>query len=429
MILIGSFDMDITPPLGYPLCAGWYPPAKGITDHLSARGIILTGTGQPIILCALDWAELSNREHLRWRQALAAAGGTEPDRVAVHCTHAHNTPWPDREAQDLLDREGFPDLLMAGTWCEEARDRVAAAVRSAAAALRPCSHIATGQARVDQVASTRRVMGPGGQVKAIRWTRTRDPAVRAEPEGLIDPLLKSISFWEQDRKLAVLHYYAVHPTSYDGDGLVTPDFVGLARNRRQQEDGGIPHVYFTGGAGNITAGKYNDGNPANRVLFTERILRAMTDSEANARKVPLTAWSWQVKGVALPPREDMVEAQLLEKLRQPDALPGERSRAALMLAYLKRRDLPIPVTCLHLGTAAAILNLPGETFIEYQLAAQAQRPDAFVAVAGYGDLGPGYVTLERSFAEGGYEPSDSFVSGRSEAILRDAIHTVLAPPP
>ena len=52
----------------------------------------------------------------------------------------------------------------------------------------------------------------------------------------------------------------------------------------------------------------------------------------------------------------------------------------------------------------AIAHLPGETFIEYQLHAQAARPDAFVAVAGYGDLGTGYITLANSFAEGGYEP-------------------------
>jgi len=44
-----------------------------------------------------------------------------------------------------------------------------------------------------------------------------------------------------------------------------------------------------------------------------------------------------------------------------------------------------------------------------------------VLVAGYGDCGPGYVCMERSFEEGGYEPTDSFVAGRSEAIVRAAI--------
>jgi hypothetical protein len=425
MITISTFEADITPPVGFPLCAGWYAPAHAITDRLTARGIVLTGAEKPVVLCALDWAELSNREHLRWREALAAAAGTEPDRVAVQCTHSHSSPWPDREAQNLLDAAGFTNVIMVGAWAEETRDNVAAALKAGLAKARPCTAIGTGQARVDQVASSRRIMGPDGKVKAVRWTKTRDPAVRAEPEGDIDPFLKTISFWNGETKLAVLHYYAVHPTSYDGDGTITPEFVGLARNRRQQEDGNVPRLYFTGCGGNVTAGKYNDGNPTNRPVLTERMYRAMVESEAAMRKTPLTTWAWRVEPVVLPPKEGMNEAALQALMKAPDSAASTRSRAAIMLAYLRRQELPIPVTALHLGGGACIVNLPGETFIEYQFAAQAERPDAFVAVAGYGDLGPGYITLERSFAEGGYEPTDSFVSGKSEAILRDAIHKLL----
>jgi len=31
-ISIGTFETDITPPIGHPLCAGWYAPARGITN-------------------------------------------------------------------------------------------------------------------------------------------------------------------------------------------------------------------------------------------------------------------------------------------------------------------------------------------------------------------------------------------------------------
>ncbi len=428
LISIATFVTDITPPLGHPLCAGWYPPVRGITDPLTARGIILTGPEKPVVLCALDWAEVSNRDHLRWRQAIAEAAGPDPDRVAVQCTHTHSGPWPDRDAQDLLDGAGYTNLAMAGAWCEQARDNVVAAVRKARKTPQPCAQISYGQAQVDKVASARRILGPDGKVKAVRWTKTRDPAVQAEPEGLIDPFLKTITFWNGDKKLAVLHYYAVHPTSFDGDGLVTSEFVGLARNRRQQEEGGVPHIYFTGCAGNITAGKYNDGNPTNRPVLTERIYQAMVESEANMRKEPLTRWTWRVQPIVLPPKESMVEADLNERLRAPDLAGASRSRLAIMLSYLKRADLPIPVTSLQLGSDVWVLNLPGEAFIEYQLAAQAERSNGFVAVASYGDIGTGYITMERSFAEGGYEPTDSFVSGKSEAILREAIHKVLSTP-
>jgi len=35
--------------------------------------------------------------------------------------------------------------------------------------------------------------------------------------------------------------------------------------------------------------------------------------------------------------------------------------------------------------------MPGELFIEYQLAAQNTRPDEFVTMAAYGEYGPGYI--------------------------------------
>ena len=102
-----------------------------------------------------------------------------------------------------------------------------------------------------------------------------------------------------------------------------------------------------------------------------------------------------------------------------------RRRLTRSRASPRRRERPIPFSCLQLGEHVAIAHLPGETFIEYQLHAQAARPDAFVAVAGYGDLGTGYITLASSFAEGGYEPQDAFVSGASEALMRTAIDEIL----
>ena len=41
MLQLATFQSDVTPPLGHPLCAGWYPPAKGIADPLSALGLVL----------------------------------------------------------------------------------------------------------------------------------------------------------------------------------------------------------------------------------------------------------------------------------------------------------------------------------------------------------------------------------------------------
>ena len=426
MIRLCTFASDITPPVGHPLCAGWYPPAQAIGERLQALGLILIADdGPPVVLCALDWAELSNGDYDRWRTDLAQAVGTEPDRVAVHCTHAHDTPWPDRDAQDILDARGRPDVIMAGDWAERARAAAAGAAAAAMAEPRPCTHFTTGEARVDRIASNRRLIGQDGTVWAMRLTRTRDPMVRAAPEGVIDPMLKTIGFWNEDEPLAAAHYYAVHPTSVDGTGVVNPEFVGQARNRRTVESG-VPHLYFTGCAGDVAAGKYNDGIADNRELFAGRIHDAMIAAEQAAERHPLAELRWVVEPVLLPPRPDLDEDALLARIRTPAARCGEGSQPGCPDAHL-----PAPARAADPGHLPPLRRRSGdpapagETFIEYQLHAQAARPDAFVAVAGYGDLGPGYITLERSFAEGGYEPTDAFVSGASEAILRGAIDRVL----
>lgn len=425
MFQISTFESDVTPPVGHPLCAGWYPPAASIRDPLSVLGVVLVPDGEPpIVLCALDWAELSNRDYLQWREELATAVDTSVDRVAIHCTHAHDTPWPDRDAQNILDEYGHPNVIMEGDWAERVRAQAAEVVSGSTKSFQPLTDISIGEAYVDRIASNRRVLGNDGKVRGVRWTATRDPELRSEPEGLIDPMLKSIGFWHGEKRIACLHYYAVHPTSMDGTGEVTPEFVGLARNRRIEEDPGVAHIYFTGCAGNITAGKYNDGIADNRELFTQRIHQAMLAAEAASTRRSLVRMHWKVELVHLPPREDMNEPDLRATLGENETNVKTKSKTAIMLAYLHRQNVPIPITCLHINDEVGIMHLPGETFIEYQIQAQESRPDAFIAVAGYGDLGTGYITLERSFAEGGYEPVDAFVSGKSEAIMRAAIASV-----
>jgi hypothetical protein len=424
---IATFRADVTPPAGHPLCAGWMEPALGVADPIFANGVILFGSGAPIVLCAVDWCEISNRSYHAWQKSLADAVGTTPERVAVHTMHPHCTPWPDEIAQQLIGGQNGIRDVMDKTWCDAALARVAEAARHAGSTPDTATHVAIGRADVEKVASNRRIIGADGKSRAVRWTTTRDAAVRAEPEGLIDPALKTISFWNNEKKLAALHFYAVHPSSYE-DRFVSPDFTGLARERRSAEEG-VPHLYFTECAGNITAGKYNDGAHELREVFTNRIHEAMVKSEDSAARFPLQSLAWSTQAVQLPPLESTSPEELQNVLHDETLHTKIRSRAAFKLAYREREEIPIPIGSLQIQTEGGpnitSVHLPGESFIEYQLFAQAQRPNDFVVVPSYGDCGPGYICLEKSFAEGGYEPTDSFVAPRSEGILKDAIAKVL----
>src|SRR5437660_1336583 len=85
VINVATFDVDATPPLGSAMT---YDPVKRLDElTLRCRGIVIIGAGKPIILCAVDWIGIANEGHDQFRERLADAAGTTPDRVAVHTLH------------------------------------------------------------------------------------------------------------------------------------------------------------------------------------------------------------------------------------------------------------------------------------------------------------------------------------------------------
>ena len=113
-------------------------------------------------------------------------------------------------------------------FCIAAQQRVAAAI--AVAKPQPVTHWGSGSAIVERIASNRRILSSDGKTFAFqRFTACKQSPQCDAPEGLIDPRLKTYSFYNGDKRLASLHYYAVHPMSYYGKGVINSDFVGIAR--------------------------------------------------------------------------------------------------------------------------------------------------------------------------------------------------------
>jgi hypothetical protein len=416
---LATFAADVSPPLGHPLCGGWIEPARAIDNPLRALGIVLLGMGRPVVLCAVDWCGIRNEAYSAWRKALAEAAHTTPSHVAVQCVHPHNAPFADVQAEKLLESvKGPPSLDLK--YFDEAVQRTADSLRASLAQTVRFTHLGAGQARVDKVASNRRVLGDDGKVKFIRYSATKDPKVREAPEGLIDPWLKTLSFWDGDRPLAALHYYATHPMSYYGDGRVTSDFCGLARDKRSQDEPKVFQVYFTGCAGNITAGKYNDGAKENRPVLRDRIYSAMQAAWKATARQEVCGWEWRVEPMKFAPRREKSFSREESRRTLQDAKESKarRGNAAFQLAWLERIEQPVELSCLDFGKVQ-VLHLPGEPFIEYQRKAQELRKDSFVCVAGYGDDGPGYIPTEHAFLEGGYEPTVALAAPCEKALLRN----------
>jgi hypothetical protein len=424
---IATFDVDATPPIGSMMA---YDPVTNKWElGLRARGIVLLGADKPIVLCAVDWIGIANESQDAFKNALAGAAGTSPERVAVHTLHQHDAPECDFSAEQILKKAGLDPRQYEGTFQRKVLADLERAVKEAVLRPTPVSHIGLGQAEVYKVASNRRIPGPDGKIKAVRWTATPDASIRAEPEGTIDPMVSIVSFWNGDKPVAVLSYYATHPQSYYRTGMPNPDFPGVARFLRQLAVPGALHVHFNGAGGNIGAGKYNDGSPEMRLVLAERLADGMKRAWESTRRESIAAdqVKWTIEPVALPPAAYLTIEKLEAELQQK-AATFTNGAGASRLAWVRRcaEGRTINVSCLKLGRAR-ILHLPGELFVEYQLAAKKKRPDLFVAVAAYGDYAPAYVGTAVAYEEGGYETQtdSSNVAPAVETVLLSAIDKLL----
>ncbi|MFO1096664.1 MAG: hypothetical protein U0992_25640, partial [Planctomycetaceae bacterium] len=239
---IAPFRFDVSPPLGHPCCGGWITPVIGYDDPQEAIGFVLLGADKPIVICSVDWTGILNQAHVDFRTALADAAGTTPERVAVHCVHQHNAPFVCLEAERITQEQGDLPHIVDVDFFRRCLDAGRVAIADALPRARKVTHIAAGQAKVEQVAGNRRILGTDGRVRASRSSSCQDPELRALPEGLIDPWLKTVAFYDGDKKIAACHYYACHPMSYYGDGRVSADFCGIARRTAQELEPECTHI-------------------------------------------------------------------------------------------------------------------------------------------------------------------------------------------
>ncbi len=425
---IAYFECDATPPIGTPLA---YDEMTWEDLPLSCRGVALLGEGLPVVLCVLDWIGVANEGQDAWKEALAEAADTTTDRVVVHTLHQHDAPVCDFTAHKILAAHGLGGELFDPVFMRRTIANAATALQASLRDPQPITHLGHGKGEVEEVASNRRLLGPDGKVAHTRYTACKDPEVRALPIGTVDPMLRAIGFYTEDALQLVLTFYATHPQSYYRTGGANPDFPGIARQLRETAMGGVPHIHFNGAGGDIGAGKWNDGDPSNRLKLAERLAAGMAAAVSSMEKTPIgrADLQWQVESMHLPISTAFASTEELEtQLKDPEVTLLAKKGAAAYLAWHWRGEVghAQQLSGLQLGSVRALFG-PGEMVVGYQLFAQEVAGDAFVAFASYGDYGPGYICLTAQYEEGGYEssPRASRVAPEVEPIVKKAIQALL----
>ena len=427
---IATFSADVTVPLNHR-CMGVLPTkSRFVKDPLEARGFVLLGPERPIAVVAVDWCEIRNGAYDQWRDTVATAAGTSRERVLVSSLHQHDAPVVDAGAAKLLRNAGLSNELYDEDFHAEVLQRVATAVKEALPKAVPVTHVGTGQGKVEKVASNRRIVRENGRVTFGRGSRSGgDAFMSAAPDGQIDPFVRTISFWNQKTPIAALSVYSIHPMSTYGQGVVSADFVGLARRLRQYDLPNVMQIYASGCSGDVTAGKYNDGSDAARHKLTQRLYEGMQRAWENTKTTPLTQAEFRSTPLQLQFYEhgDLEPAKLQATLNDANRRTEDRILAAMSLSSHQRviAGQPIDFPCIDFG-AAQLLLFPGEAFVGYQLMAQQMNPESFVVSIGYGECWPGYIPLNSSFGDG-FHDKWLWVPPGSENRMRQAIQKVLLP--
>ncbi|MBM82768.1 MAG: hypothetical protein CMJ78_19575 [Planctomycetaceae bacterium] len=425
---IAVFSEDATIPIGHRCMGVLKQKSVKVVDPLQVHGCVLLGGARPVVFAAVDWCEIRNEAYDRWREVLADAAGTNRERVFVFSLHQHDAPVTDNGAEELLSKVGLSGELFDFEFQEDVLKRVGRSIRESLKSKQPVDRIGFGKAKVKEIASNRRHVTPDGRVTFSRGSRSGSSKVYAEaPAGLIDPWVKTISFWQGKQPVVALSSYATHPMSYYGRGGITYDFVGMAREQRRRDDPKVHQIYASGCSGDVTAGKYNNGSQAHRELLANKLYVGMKEAWKATETFPLEKADFRSTKLSLEYRKDDSHslASMLAVLEDEQQTTEKRILAAMGLSSRRRVqsgykiDLPV----VDFGRGEIVL-FPGESFVGYQLMAQEMKPDSFVMSIGYGECWPGYVPTKAAFDDK-FNDVWLWVPPGSEARMLEALKKVL----
>lgn len=435
MIRAGAAARDITPRAGTHLSGsgmGERRPAQSVLDPLWARAAVFETGERRLCILALDLCIVTENFTRRVRES-AAKLGFAPEAVMVHATQTHSAP---STGCFMLDPD-FPLALTPETeyltgsetpYIEHALARSVDAIAAAAAALVPVRLGWASAARTDLAFNRRAVMRDGSV--GMPWIL--DP--RAQPfgptgirymEGPVDPEVGVLAARAEDMRLvtALLHH-TCHPVN----GFATPsayravsaDWPGAWAAGLAREFGPrcVPLV-VNGCCGNI-----NPWDPFDPAFVPDhrRMGAALADTAARlVRSMSFRdsdALAWSLERVPLPYRE--VPAERAARVREIlDAHPAPRWRAGepsdidpewfhaastRSIEHCRRRapEFPYEIQVFRIGDTAMV-GLPGEPFVEGQLALKLRSPAALTLVAHDVSHYVGYLPTREACARGGHE--------------------------
>jgi len=391
-------------------------PATGTLDPLYARVVVLEVEGKRLALVTLDLGRVFGPASLAsLRAQLATNSGIS--FLLTTASHTHAGP-------NILDE--YP-ANRPSAWETACLEKVARAVAEACQRLTE-ARLGTGYGRA-YIGYNRRRVYPDGTVSMF-WTNPDKI-----PTWPVDPTVSVLRIdTPAGKPLAVLVNYACHPVVFGPDNLeYSADYVGvMARSVEKSlgnaSDGSPLCLFLQGGDGDI--------NPyyATTALADGAVKKRDWTGEQlgeEAARVAKTINTVAASQPSLQFAEDWITFPVrwnAQKFRQGMlATYGPRvyeDHADLLNGDNPRRELSLPVSVVLIDKTIAMVGLPGEPFVDFQVGWRERCPVRDAFFIGYANGYLDYSPTIRAAAEGGYgaADSDTYVAvGAGERMLDQAL--------
>ena len=383
----GVAKVDITPPAGVPMWgyAARHTAAQGTLDPLYARVLVLEVGEKRLALVDLDLGRAFGPASIE-RLRAAARQSSSISYTLVQATHTHSGPV-------ILD--DYPSGPPA--WETAALDKIAKAIEEAHAHAVE-AQLGTGYGAT-YIGYNRRRVNPDGTVTMFWTNPTRVPTAP------VDPMVSVLRVDTTEGKpLAVLVNYSCHPVVFGADNLqYSADFPGVMTKTVEQAFGANPPLCFfnQGAPGDINA--FDATTPLQQDAIGKRDWTGQHLGEEAAR----VAQQIHTQAAAQPSL-DFVEDLIPFHLRWNP----EKFKDVLIAAYGEeffknfapqiREDWQLPVATVLINKRIAVMTMPGEPFVDFQInwRDRCPVPDAFFL--GYANGYYGYFPTLKAASEGGY---------------------------
>jgi hypothetical protein len=422
------FQLDVTPPLG-----AWMAYCKNnkVDTPIYIRGIIVDDGESRAVMLSCDFISIWGQVWWDWRKAIAEAAGTSENRVFLHLVHQHDSMYIAPQLNEF--KKEYEREFVSEAYCDKTINDLCRKISDLTAkdsSWHAVSKIMTAEKRIKGLAANRRMIDENGKCFAMRWSACSNEAIRELPTGTIDPMLKTIAFAGQDGGIiTALHFYASHPMSAYKCEMVSQDVPGVAQDfLARNSDPKTLNIYFTGCGGNVAFGKYNTGEPEERIKLGQRLGEGMLANLNSLDEKDIGKLEFTDAVFDFPLQPEITEENMLKKIRETKDKSSVSSLAAhLIIARNWEAWRKCKVSRMSIGNNVHFLSLPGEMCVEYQLYAQSLVPEEFLACAAYANCSYHYIPTAKMYEEGGYEPEMGSIStAEVEKPLKGAIAEVLS---